>query len=233
MKLSFVLTPLIFSSLALNAQNLINTQVQVVNYTNLANTQQSVNINQQSFNVNVNDNNNNVQLQTNRGGGSSAMLSFGNNNSNTNKSNKVQQKTTAANNKSVIKKNADNLTNNDVALVNRGNNFTVNDNVLENNVGNQGMVQYRGGNVINDVNINSNPVVNDTKKTITSKPVVEYQGLDFKPSGLSGRDYSNGGKMKKGQKNFYAAHATKTKTVHRKKPSFKKAKVHTSKCAKW
>jgi hypothetical protein len=118
---------------------------------------------------------------------------------------------------------------------NRGNNFDMNDNVLDNNVGNENVSRGRGGNIIvNDVNFNSNPVANDTKKTVSSKPVIEeYQGLDFKPSGLSGRDYSNGGKLKKGQKNFPILMVTKHKKTHEKRPNFKKVKHHTSKCAKW
>lgn len=61
---------------------------------------------------------------------------------------------------------------------------------------------------------------------------VDSPGLDFKPIGLSGRDYSNGGKLKKGQKNFYRTPKTK-KPKHKSKPKFIKLKYHTTSCAKW
>ena len=223
MKQSLLLTALIFSGLALNAQNLTNISI---------NDQMAFNdnnnpIQQQSIVAN------NIDLQVQVGnGGSSALQSFGNSsNKNTNKV-QSQQK---INTNPVVQVNNVSTNPNNVNR-NRGNNFDVNDNVLDNNVGNENVNRGRGGNIlVNDNNnIQSNPVVNDTKKTVASKPVVkEYQGLDFKPSGLSGRDYSNGGKLKKGQKNFYTPSVTKHKIIHKKRPSNKKVKHHTSKCAKW
>jgi len=110
-----------------------------------------------------------------------------------------------------------------------------NGNVFENNVGNLSNTEVnRGntGNVNKNVNINSNPQVNTTQTTTTKTVVMEeFKGTDFKPIGLSGRDYSNGGKMKKGVKNFPKADQTKVK--HKRKPGYKKIKYHTSKCAQW
>lgn len=235
MKQPILLTALIFSGLVANAQNLTNVQTVAINYTNVSNnnTQQSINY---SFSNDINPsyqqfaaNNVDIQVQSNnRGrGNSSATQSFGNSGNNTNK-----QKKTTSNTRVQVQTtvNDDNLNRGS-----RGNNFEINDNVLDNNVGNENANRGRGGNiVVNDVNINSNPVVNDTKKTVASKPIVQdAPGLDFKPSGLSGRDYSNGGKLKKGQKNFYTPTKSKHKSFHKRKPNHKKVKHHTSKCAKW
>ena len=110
-----------------------------------------------------------------------------------------------------------------------------NGNVFENNVGNLSNTEVnRGntGNVNKNVNINNNPQVNTTQTTTTKTVVMEeFKGTEFKPIGLSGRDYSNGGKMKKGVKNFPKADQTKVK--HKRKPGYKKIKYHTSKCAQW
>jgi len=246
MKQPILLTALIFSVLTINAQNLTNNSI---------NEQVAFNapIQQQSINY---TNNIDVQVQSNNRGNSSAMQSFGNNKTNKPQVNNVkvtQQKInkapvqtnvsevvnggTANTDLNINDNNPSNpITNNDEQnfIPYRGNVFQSNQNTLD-NVGNENVNRgNRGGNIlVNDIN-DSNPVINDSKKVVASKPVVkEYQGLDFKPSGLSGRDYSGGGKLKKGQKNFYIAHVTKHKTIHKKKPSFKKVKHHTSKCAKW
>jgi hypothetical protein len=245
MKQPLFVIALIFSGLSMNAQNLTNQNVQTVaiNYVNNNgyNQQMTTNYNY-SNDMNPSyeqfaSNNVDIQVQsTNRNrGNSSAMQSLGNSNNDLPNTNKQKVQTSVNN---VATQNVDNVTNNNENFRPfRGNVFQTNQNVLDNNVGNENANRGRGGNIVVDDNndhVQSNPVINDNKKTVASKPVVkEYQGLDFKPSGLSGRDYSNGGKLKKGQKNFYTPHPTKHKTIHKKKPSYKKAKHHTSKCAKW
>lgn len=94
------------------------------------------------------------------------------------------------------------------------NNIDINDNVNDNEV------------------IQSNPVQVKTVKEV--KTTVAPIGLDFKPSGLSGRDYSDGGKLKKGEKNFYSqsTHKTSSKKIKRK-PSTHKRSYITHSCAKW
>ena len=207
MRQPILLTALIFSGLAANAQNLTNVQVLTVNYPN---TQQLTNYNPsndlnpsyEQFAANEMD----IQVKGNP----------------TNKQNNI------ASNSQLNLNNTVN-DNNPYRGGNRGNNFDINDNVLDNNVGKENLSRGRGGNTL------SNPVVNDHKKIVSSKPVVQdAPGLNFKPSGLSGRDYSNGGKLKKGQKNFYKGSTSKHKTtIHKRKPKFKKVKHHTSRCPKW
>jgi hypothetical protein len=256
MKHSLVLTSMILSALASNAQNLTNVQTVVVNYTNVGEN----NTQQQLTNVNFNNDMNpsyaqyaanltDVQVQTNSRGrrNSSALQNLGN----SDLSNTHQQNKPKVNNQSTVQTTLNNDANDDNPnRGNRGNVIDNNDNVNDNNevfrpfrgnvfqkninnVANEN--RGGGGNiVVNDVDNNSNPVVNDTKKTVASKPVVQdYPGMDFKPSGLSGRDYSNGGKLKKGQKNFYTPTKSKHKSFHKRKPGNKKVKHHTSKCAKW
>lgn len=185
------------------------------------------NLNEQEFSFNnvqanvsytlSNIDNNQINTQT-RGRGSSALSNLGNFNNINKPKNNAQQKTTKPKLQVQVVNSPVNNTN-----VNQGNLFDANDNV---------------GNVVQTnstyINVNSNPVA-ENKNIVVNKPVVkEYEGLDFKPSGLSGRDYSNGGKLKKGEKNIYKPTAAKHKTtIHKRKPSFKKVKYRTSKCAKW
>jgi len=161
------------------------------------------NVNYNLNNININENNTH-----NRGRSSTALSNLSNRGDN---NKQIQQKSTKP--KVQVQTNTSNIN------VNRGNVFNVNENV--NIVG------------TNFSNINSNPVAEDKKKVVNKPVVKEYEGLDFKPSGLSGRDYSNGGKLKKGEKNIPTYTHTKHKTVHKRKPSFKKVKYRTNKCAKW
>ncbi len=206
MKPYILLTSLTLSILTVRAQNLINQQVSFNNV--------QTNVNYTFNNLDINENN-----TGNRGRGSSTFNNPGNSGNNTNPQVKVvqvQQKTNKPKNK--INSNPVNEVN-----VNRGNVFDVNDNVNDVNVQS-----------VTITHVKSNPVIINNNKKVADKPVVkEYEGLDFKPSGLSGRDYSNGGKLKKGEKNINKPTYTKHKPVHRKRPSFKKVKYHTAKCAKW
>lgn len=87
-------------------------------------------------------------------------------------------------------------------------------------------------NINENVAIQSNPP--QVKTTKTEKKVTASVGLDFTPSGLSGRDYSNGGKIKKGEKNFYVQHSKKTPTRHlKKRPGGSKKTYTTHQCARW
>jgi hypothetical protein len=216
MKKLFILNGLILSGLSLSAQNWINNNDNNVYASNV----QSTNYNTTLTNVSVQTNVGNSNSQLTNVYGSNVQLSTtqltGNSGGST--TNKPKQK-------KIIQ----------VQQVNT--NPTVNDNngnLYENNVGNltnPDANRGNGGNINTNknVSINSNPQVNTT----TTKTVVmeEFKGTDFKPIGLSGRDYSNGGKMKKGVKNFPKADNTKVK--HKRKPGFKKVKYHTSKCANW
>lgn len=210
MKKIFIINVLIFSALAISAQNLTNVSF---NSDNNTNTQQAINY---SNNINV------VQVQSNnRGnrGGSSALSNFNENNNDNVQTASLpkQKKTVKVNNKPVVQTNV---------------------NVFDNNVGNisNPSVNTKNDIIVNDVNLN--PQVNTNhNKTVNNQPIVieESHGSDFKPIGLSGRDYSNGGKMKKGVKNFPQPEKTKQ---HKIKPKLKhlkvkKVKYHTSKCASW
>ncbi len=209
MKKLLIINGLIFSTLTISAQNLTNVSF---NNDNNINTQQSVNY---YSNVNV------VQVQSNnRGnrGGSSALSNFNENNNDDVQTANLpkQKKTVKVNNKPIIQTNV---------------------NVVDNNVGNMSNPQViTNKNVVNDVNLN--PQVNTThNKPVNNKPIVieESHGSDFKQIGLSGRDYSNGGKMKKGVKNFPQPEKTKPSRVKPKLKHLKvkKVKYHTSKCANW
>ncbi len=211
-----ILTNLLVSSaLILGAQNIINEQ-----------TASNINVNQTNWDNNPYDNIGGNEIQTNnrgnRGGGASAFQSLSNNNNNA-----TQTQAANSNNRSTQRVQGN---------VYRGNTFNtnindVNDNVQENNSpnrGNQGPV--------NNVAANSNPQANTSnanKSNNTKVVVAESGGLDFKPITRRGGDYSDGGKMKKGQKNFYSQQSPSKKTVSKRKPSFKKVKHHTSKCASW
>lgn len=229
MKKLLILNGLILSGLAISAQNTANNEDNVyasnvqVNYTtNITTFSPQTNVS--SSNVQMTTSNiqmSTVQINGNRGGSATNKLKSTNNNqvqvqTQVQVSNKPkQQKSVEVNTNPVVNDNNGNLYDNNVGNmsnpnVNRGNEGTVN----------------------NDVNFNSNPQVNN--KTTTTKTVVvmeEFKGTDFKPIGLSGRDYSNGGKMKKGVKNFPKADHKKVK--HKKKPGYKKVKYRTSNCAKW
>lgn len=205
MKRIILLSTLTLSTLSIRAQN---SNEQEFSFNNL-----QTNVNYNLSNIDINQ----VNIQ-NRGRSSSALNNLGNSNNTNKPKNTVQQKTTKPKLQVQVINNPVNNIN-----VNRGNDLDVNDNL--NNV-----VQTNS----TYINVNSNPVA-ENKNIVVNKPVVkEYEGLDFKPSGLSGRDYSNGGKLKKGEKNIYKPTAAKHKTsIHKRKPSFKKVKYRTSKCAKW
>ena len=211
MKRLFLFNVLIVSVLSVKSQNILQVQMSNVNYIN---TQQSVTQN------NTNVFNNQVQVQNRGNGQGSALQNLrGNNINQTTTQQATQQKVV---NRANLPRNVSNTN-------------TLN-NVADNNVGNVVTTQVNNNPVKNDNKVVQQTNVDNKTQTTTNKPVNTevYQGMDFKPSGLSGRDYSNGGKMKKGQKNFY----TPTKTKYRKapgkrRPVFKKVKHHTSKCARW
>ncbi len=211
MKKLLILNALILSGLTLYAQNLVNNEdnqyasnVQVGNYTTtLTNITPQTNIG--------NYNNTNIQSMNRGGRGNTSALS-------NIKVNEVQLQTSnkPKQQKKVQVQIKTNPVVNDINYINESNNTA-----------------DRGGNLwVNDNVTNSNPQAN-INKTTTTKIVVmeEFKGTDFKPIGLSGRDYSNGGKMKKGVKNFPKIDHSKAK--HKKKPGYKKVKYHTSKCASW
>lgn len=210
MKNLFIFNVLIISGLSINAQNINN--VQIANIDNSPNYQQGM------FNSNPNNNiHTNIQTQGNLGGGAARLR------------NKIK-KPNMINQKQVV--------NNKPQKLVQGNVGNVFDNVGENNVNIPIQVIGRGN--INEVNfnVNDNPQINNPKlnKPLNNKSVVvieEYKGLDFKPIGLSDRDY-NGGQLKKGQKNFYKPAYTKHKNDRpKRKTRFKKVKYYTSKCATW
>lgn len=219
MKKIFLFNLLIISSLSVFAQNYINnsdnnnvfaSNVQVNYTTSLTNV---------SVYTNVGGSNTNVQSLHDNQGNPSALSNL---NLSVNNKIQVQQQTT-----NKIKKNP--------VIQTQVVNMDVNenqDNVFENKGGNlSNPSTNRGGNTINDV-VLSNPQTTTNKANSKSVVVMEeFKGTDFKPISLSGRDYSNGGKMKKGVKNFPKMDHSKVK--HKKKPTYKKVKYHTSHCAKW
>jgi hypothetical protein len=203
MKKLFVINVLIFSGLAGFSQNL----------TNVYQGNQNQVLTQQSSQINYLGN---VQVQTNsRGnrGRSSALSNF-------QSTNPQKVVTTNKQVKTNVSRGANVNVNNQVNIETNPN---INDNVINDNVGS------------NPSFINTNPQVqvNNQPKTVVNQPMVvqESHGSDFKQIGLSGRDYSGGGKLKKGQKNFYKQEKTKVK--HKKRPGYKKVKYHTAKCASW
>ncbi len=215
MKKLFILNGLILSGLTISAQNWVNNtdnvyasnvQVQSVNYT--------TNMTNISIQTNVGNSNNSIQSMNRGGRGNNSALS---NINLVNDNNPVVQVQTQSTNKPKQQKTVQTNTN---PVVNENNG-----NVFDNNVG------KLNENKVNDVNVNTTTQISVNKTTKTAV-VDESTNNDFKPIGLSGRDYSNGGKMKKGHiYNFPKADHTKVK--HKRKPGFKKVKYHTSKCARW
>jgi hypothetical protein len=138
-----------------------------------------------------------------------------------------QKKTVSVNNKVKNEVKINEGTNiNQLNNVNVDNNVNLDNNPnLDNNVNDQ----MRSNPSI----INTQSQVNNQNKAVINQPVVvqESHGSDFKQIGLSGRDYSGGGKLKKGQKNFYKQEKHKVK--HKKRPAYKRVKYHTAQCASW
>lgn len=208
---------LIISGLSLSAQNLTN--VQYANNTDNnpnGNDQQYVNTN---FNQSVQYTNITVQSRGNRGGAAGNVRNNPNSNPVANDVQVSNQKKIVAKPKKQIQTNVGNVIDNNINYVvpnNSNGNLWVNDN---NNI----------NETKNKVNVVNQPIV--VNKPVDTKKV--YGSLDFKPSGLSGKGYT-GGKLKKGHKNFYTQSTSKSKSHHSKrKPSHKKLKHHTSKCANW
>jgi len=196
---------LIFCALTVNSQNLNNDQLASNNIV----TQQVVNYN----NLDINDN---IQIQTSNRGNSSAMNRF------PNRSNVNTQQTTQT---KVVKNRTSPQSNPQKTSY------------ADNNVGNFIPKIEKQNTTKNDVVVATNTEPNGTYNvfhTANNQPNIQVDspGLDFKPIGLSGRDYSNGGKLKKGQKNFYRTPKTK-KLKHKSKPRFMKIKYHTVGCANW
>lgn len=221
MKKLFIFNALIFSVLSGFSQNL----------TNVYQGNQNEILTQQSSQFN---NLGNVQVQSNNRGNvsrSSALSNFTQINLNpkaTAQKTPIQQKKTVSVNNKV--KNEVKI--NEGTNIKQVNNVNVDNNVnldnnpnLDNNVNDQ----MRSNPSI----INTQPQVNNQNKAVINQPVVvqESNGSDFKPIGLSGRDYSGGGKLKKGQKNFYKQEKHKVK--HKKRPGYKKVKYRTAQCASW
>jgi len=205
MKPFLAINALIFCALSANSQNLDHNQFA----TNFMVTQQVVNYN----NLNINDN---IQIQTSNRGNSSAMNRF------PNRSNVISQQTT----QTKVVKNRTNPQSN-----------PQNTSYADNNLGNINPKVEKQNTTKNDVVVATNTEPNGTYNvfhTANNQPNIQVDspGLDFKPIGLSGRDYSNGGKLKKGQKNFYRTPKTK-KLKHKSKPRFMKIKYHTVGCANW
>lgn len=174
---------------------------------NLNNVQFASNnmVNQLAMNYNSFANDNDAPSQISNNGGLAAL----NRSSNKNKLTPGQTNT-----KKVVKTNSNPTL--QVSVVN----------TLDNN--NENTINH-------EIKTNTNPDEQYTVfHTANNKPNIKVDSpiMDFTPSGLSGRDYSNGGKLKKGQKNF--AKIPKTKNPkHKSKPRHVKVKYHTSQCARW
>jgi hypothetical protein len=205
MKYFLSINALIFCALTVNSQNLNNDQLASNNIV----TQQVVNYN----NLDMNDN---IQIQTSNRGNSSAVNRFSNKSS-SNIAQNTQPKVIKQTNNSQIK--------NDKVIT------------INSNPGNSNPKEVKQNTNTNDAAVATNTEPNNTYNvfhTANNQPkiIIDSPGLDFKPIGLTGRDYSNGGKLKKGQKNFYRTPKTK-KPKHKSKPRFIKLKYRTTGCANW
>lgn len=118
---------------------------------------------------------------------------------------------------------------NHVKVTNSQSTNVVNDNVNDNANRNEPVQVNR------QINIQSNPIqVNTVQVEKVQKKTDVPVGLDFTPSGLSGRDYSNGGKLKKGEKNFYTqSYKLPVSKVKKRKANAHKKSYITHGCAKW